>query len=282
MARLRATVVLPSPGAADTTSSARMSRSMLSAQVSPEQTEDLDFPCWERRGCTGAGVRADAERRALRHHADKRHAVHLLEIARLADAAVQADEDERQSEAQQEAQRGADQRVAADLGRGRSVRNSRRLLLLDVARLQLGEDVQRGGTVLEGGTRGASSQRGGKRLILEVDGPQRARVVAPAGLLVVGDDLLDVGVGDLGRHRRCPPRRRDLGQAGVADLGHRYRVGHLSGRGAVADDPCGFDGDPRKTRQPQIGVGFGLRVGRVDDLEPGCLLIECGAAEQHL
>ena len=85
IARLRATVVFPSPGAAERSRPPAVAIDVEVANVRAEQPEYLGFG---RRKLVVPRSSRPVERRALRHDTDDGDSVDLLQIARLVQAAI--------------------------------------------------------------------------------------------------------------------------------------------------------------------------------------------------
>jgi hypothetical protein len=109
------------------------------------------------------------EHGALRDDAEQRQAVDALQVAGLADATIEALEQEREAQAEQQAQHGAEDRVARDLGGAGRCGDGGGLGEFDVAGPQLGEDRQRLGAVLQGQALGRDALLGGERGELLLD-----------------------------------------------------------------------------------------------------------------
>src|SRR5205814_852423 len=104
-------------------------------------------------GAIGRGLgalRRTRERGALRNDAEQRQVVDLLKLLRLADAPIEPLGEERDAEAQQEAESRSENRVPARLRRGQRRRRRCGLCDLHVARAQFGEYPQRLSAALQG------------------------------------------------------------------------------------------------------------------------------------
>src|ERR1700733_3692022 len=178
--------------------------------MSTNQAERLGLRGRKRRPPRSAVPWGAPKRRALAHFPEQGETINRLQVLRSLDPAVETLEREGETEPYEETQQPAKGRIPRRLRRGGAGGRKRFLGDLHVVVMKFFEEAQRLCVILESESVLAEPLFRGQLRQLPVHERQRRPEVLPIGALLLVNELVGVGVRDVGRKHRGGRGGRDV------------------------------------------------------------------------